>query len=234
MEKTLSSVNSSRLKSVKYISHLDKLVYGGMMRHTVRMIIFFVFFMYVLPAWAAEPMEDLKGPIDQVTRILQDPKYKDKTQSEAQRLDILAVIKGIFNFREISKRTIGRKWKKFTKDQQREFQETFADFLGHTYYQKVKDAYQGEKVVFLSQVKLKKGKAVVKTNIPRQNGEIPLDYRMINGKDGWRIYDVIIEGVSLVKNYRTQFKKILSKETPDQLIARLKKKILEQRQHQDS
>lgn len=204
------------------------------MRHTVQMTVFLVVFMYVLPVWAAEPMEDLKGPIEHVVRILQDPKYKDKSQGEAQRVEIMAVIKKIFNFHEISKRTIGRKWKKFTKSQQQEFQETFADFLGYTYYQKVRDAYQGEKVVFLSQEKGKNGKAVVKTNIPRKNGEIPLDYRMINGKDGWRIYDVIIEGVSLVKNYRTQFKKILGKETPDQLITRLKKKILEQRQPQDS
>jgi phospholipid transport system substrate-binding protein len=106
--------------------------------------------------------------------------------------------------------------------------------LGYTYYQKVRDAYQGEKVVFLSQEKVKNGKAVVKTNIPRQNDAIPLDYKMVNSKSGWRIYDVVIEGVSLVNNYRTQFSKILNKETPDQLIARLKKKISEQKKQDAS
>ncbi|MFH2066943.1 MAG: ABC transporter substrate-binding protein [Pseudomonadota bacterium] len=187
-----------------------------------------------LPVWAAEPMEKLKGPIDQVVRILQDPKYQDKSQSEAQRTELMAVINGIFDFQEISKRTIGRRWKSFDQKQQREFQETFADFLGYTYYQKVRDAYQGEKVVFLSQEILENGNAVVKTNIPRKQGQIPLDYRMINKKEGWRIYDVIIEGVSLVKNYRTQFNTILGKETPDQLISRLKQKIQEQQQGSSS
>jgi len=204
------------------------------MKYTIRLIFFLVFFIFVSPLWAAEPMEDLRGPVEQVVQILQDPKYKDKTQSEVQRIEIMAVIRGIFDFQEISKRTISRQWKKFTKEQQQEFQDTFADFLGHTYYQKVRDAYQGEKVVFLSQELLENGKAVVKTNIPRQNGAIPLDYKMVSGKNGWRIYDVVIEGVSLVNNYRTQFSKILGKETPDQLIARLKKKISEQKKQDAS
>lgn len=204
------------------------------MKYMARYIFLLVFFIYVSPLWAAEPMEDLKGPVEQVIQILQDPKYKDKAQSDVQRIEIMAVIREIFDFQEISKRTISRQWKKFTKEQQQEFQDTFADFLGHTYYQKVRDAYQGEKVVFLSQEHLENGKAVVKTNIPRQNGAIPLDYKMVNGKSGWRIYDVIIEGVSLVNNYRTQFSKILNKETPDQLIARLKKKISEQKKQDAS
>ncbi|MBA4366145.1 MAG: toluene tolerance protein [Desulfobacterium sp.] len=204
------------------------------MKYAARLILILGCFIYVSPLFAAEPMEDLRGPVEKVIQILQDPKYKDKTQGEAQRIEIMAVIREIFNFQEISKRTISRQWKKFTKEQQQEFQDTFADFLGHTYYQKVRDAYQGEKVVFLSQEHLENGKAVVKTNIPRQNDAIPLDYKMLNGKNGWRIYDVVIEGVSLVNNYRTQFSKILGKETPDQLIARLKKKISEQKKQDAS
>ncbi len=204
------------------------------MKRATWLIFFLVFFIHVSPLFAAEPMEDLRGPVEQVVQILQDPKYKDKTQSEVQRIEIMAVIRKIFDFEEISKRTIARQWKKFTKEQQQEFQDTFADFLGYTYYQKVRDAYQGEKVVFLSQEQLKNGKAVVKTNIPRQNDAIPLDYKMVNSKSGWRIYDVVIEGVSLVNNYRTQFSKILNKETPEQLIARLKKKISEQKKQDAS
>ncbi|RJP83127.1 MAG: ABC transporter substrate-binding protein [Desulfobacteraceae bacterium] len=207
---------------------------GGAMKLNAWAVVLTICWIGALPVWAAAPMEELKGPIDQVVRILQDPKYQDKSQSEAQRTELMAVINGIFDFQEISKRTIGRRWKSFDQKQQREFQETFADFLGYTYYQKVRDAYQGEKVVFLSQEVLENGNAVVKTNIPRKQGQIPLDYRMINKKEGWRIYDVIIEGVSLVKNYRTQFNTILGKETPDQLISRLKQKIQEQKQGSSS
>lgn len=201
------------------------------MRYTVRVILFLIVVMGTLPVWAADPMEDLKGPINEVIRILKDPKYQDKSQSEAQRVEILAVINGLFDFAEISKRTIGRQWGSFTKAQQQEFEKTFADFLGYTYFQKIRDAYQGENVNFLSQDNNGKGKAIVKTSIPREQGsEIPLDYRMYNGKTGWQVYDVIIEGVSLVKNYRTQFSQILRKESPDQLISRLKEKIAEQKQ----
>jgi phospholipid transport system substrate-binding protein len=212
----------------------ERIYMGGAMKYNAWAVLWALFLLCAMPVWAAEPMEELKGPIDQVVRILQDPKYQDKTQSEVQRTELMAVINGIFDFQEISKRTIGRSWKTFDQKQQQEFQKTFADFLGYTYYQKVRDAYQGEKVVFLSQEVLENGNAVVKTNIPRKQGEIPLDYRMINGKEGWRIYDVIIEGVSLVKNYRTQFNTILGKETPDQLIDRLKQKIQEQQQGSSS
>lgn len=204
------------------------------MRNTVRTVLFLIVLMCALPVWAADPMEDLKGPINEVIRILKDPKYQDKAQSEAQRVEIMAVINGLFDFSEISKRTVGRRWRAFTKAQQQEFQATFADFLGYTYFQKIRDSYQGESVVFLSQAGNGKGKAIVKTSIPREQGEIPLDYRMHNSKTGWQVYDVIIEGVSLVKNYRTQFNQILSKETPDQLIARLKQKITEQKQEASS
>lgn len=181
-------------------------------------------------AEAAEPMDDLKGPIEQVIGILKDPKYNDSSMKEQQRLEIMAVIKKIFSFNEISKRALGRDWNKFNIQQRQVFEETFADFLGYTYFKKVRDSYQGENVVFLSQEKIGDSKAVVKTKIPRKNNEIPLDYRMFSKKGEWYIYDVIIEGVSLVTNYRTQFGKILGKESPDGLIERLRKKIVEQRE----
>jgi len=184
-----------------------------------------------LSAKAAEPMDDLKGPIEQVISILKDPKYNDSVMKDQQRLEIMSVIKKVFNFNEISKRALGQNWSKFSIQQRQVFEEAFADFLGYTYFKKVRDSYQGENVIFLSQEKISDDKALVKTKIPRKNSEIPLDYKMIRITDKWYIYDVIIEGVSLVQNYRTQFSQILGKETPDQLIDRLRKKIVEQREN---
>lgn len=184
-----------------------------------------------LSAKAAEPMDDLKGPIEQVISILKDPKYNDSVMKDQQRLEILSVIKKVFNFNEISKRALGLNWSKFSIQQRQVFEGAFADFLGYTYFKKVRDSYQGENVIFLSQEKISDDKALVKTKIPRKNSEIPLDYKMIRITDKWYIYDVIIEGVSLVQNYRTQFNQILGKESPDQLIDRLRKKIVEQREN---
>jgi len=200
------------------------------MRYSVLITIIFLIIGSSLSAKAAEPMDDLRGPIEKVIRILKDPKYNDPLMKDQQRLEIMPVVKNIFNFNEISKRALGRNWRKFNLQQRQIFEETFADFLGYTYFKKVRDSYQGENVIYLSQEKISDVKALVKTKIPRKNIEIPLDYRMVRKKGKWHVYDVIIEGVSLVKNYRTQFKKILRKESPDQLIDRLRKKIGEQRE----
>ncbi len=183
-------------------------------------------------AWAVaamEPMAALKEPVDQVIALLKDPQYKGTDKLTLQQEKIMAVVARIFDFTEVSKRTVGRNWKDFSPQQRKEFADTFGDFLGFTYYKKVRDAYQGETVVYLSQELEGDDKAVVKTKIPRPAGDIPLEYRMFKQKETWRVYDVLIEGVSLVKNYRTQFNEILNKENPDQLIAKLKEKAALQR-----
>jgi len=201
------------------------------MRHSVLVTAILLILGSSFSAEAAEPKDDLKGPIEQVISILKDPKYNDPVMKDQQRLEIMSVIKNIFNFNEISKRALALNWSKFSIQQRQVFEEAFADFLGYTYFKKVRDSYQGENVIFLSQEKISDDKAVVKTKIPRKNSEIPLDYRMIRMTGKWYVYDVIIEGISLVKNYRTQFNQILGKESPDQLIDRLRKKIVEQREN---
>lgn len=201
------------------------------MRYPVLITAIFLILGSFFSAEAGEPMEDLRGPIEQVIRTLQDPKYNDPAMKDQQRLEIMSLITSVFNFNEISKRALGLYWRKFSVQERQVFEEAFADFLGYTYFKKVRDSYQGENVLFLSQEKLSDNKALVKTKIPRKNSEIPLDYRMVRMKNKWYVYDVIIEGVSLVKNYRTQFNQILGKESPEQLIDRLRKKIVEQREN---
>lgn len=188
-------------------------------------------------AWGAsqiEPMAALKEPVDEVIALLKDPQYQGADKEVLQREKIMTVVDRIFDFTEVSKRTLGRNWRNFSPQQRKNFSEVFGDFLGFTYYKKVKDAYQGETVVYLSQEMNGPDKATVKTKIPRPAGDIPLDYRMAKRKENWRVYDVIIEGISLVKNYRTQFNEILNKETPDQLIAKLKEKSAQQKNNPET
>jgi len=185
----------------------------------------------ILPAVAVsmEPMATIKAPVDTVISILNDPKYKDVGAKSAQRDEIWKVVKPMFDFEEIAKRAVARNWSDFKDAEKKAFTDVFAQFLGNTYIDKIQGEYHNEQIVYLEQDFYSDIYAEVKTQIVRETLATPVNYRMLKGKDGkWRVYDIIVEGVSLVKNYRTQFTSILSKEKPAQLIQRLNDKLVEQ------
>jgi len=171
------------------------------------------------------PMEALKIPIETVLSLLKDPKYKDPDQRQQQRDKIFAITRKLFDYTEMSKRTLARNWKSFSPQEQLQFVDVFADHLSNSYMDKIQGEYKGETIVFLGQEMVADGKAMVTTKIQRQPSDISVDYSMLLVDNQWRVYDVNIEGVSLIKNYRTQFDQILVKESPAQLIERLKKKV---------
>ena len=174
---------------------------------------------------SAQPIDVLRNPMNEVVRILKDPEYQNNQKRSEQQEKLWKIIQVVFDFREISIRTLARNWKKFSPDQQKEFVAIFSEFLGNIYIERIQGEYKSEKIVYESQELVSETKAIVITKIVRENSiEVPVEYRMQLRKGDWRIYDVRIEGVSLVKNYRTQFKQILMKETPDQLIQKLKNK----------
>jgi len=189
-----------------------------------------VFLFLLLAFWPAQahceqPLEVLRGAIDHVISILEDPALRDETRKESQHKKIWDAIKQIFDFEEMSKRTLARNWKRFTQQQKEEFTDTFGEFLADNYLRKIQKDFKAEKVIYLNQDMVTDTKALVKTKILRKAVEIPVDYGMLIRDKSWRVYDVKIEGVSLMKNYRAQFQNILIKESPSQLIERLKKKI---------
>lgn len=195
------------------------------LQNKIKQIVFV--FILVLPcsAYSMEPVDALKGPMDQVFKLLQDPLYQDASQKDLQREKIWNVVSGIFDFTEMAKRTLTRNWKKFSPEQRKEFTHLFAELLGNTYIGRMQGEYEGDKIFFQDQKKISNSKARVKTKILRGSIDIPIVYSMLNRNGTWKIYDVNLEGVSLVKNYRTQFNKILMKNPPSLLIERLKKKI---------
>lgn len=176
------------------------------------------------PLFAAEPMDILKVPVDQIITLLKDPRYHSPNAKKEQATKIWDIVKDIFDFRKISQLSLAQYWKKFNGEQKEIFTETFTKLLGDTYIEKIQGGFQDEHVVFISEEQITPSKALVKTKIVRQSIDIPVHYKLYLRKDKWKIYDINIEGISLVKNYRSQFKKILVNETPDQLIERLKKK----------
>lgn len=185
--------------------------------------------------WAAEPQAVLQGPMEEALSILRDPQYKEASRRAEQRRLIWEVIFKVFDFQEVSRRALARDWGNLTPDQQQEFTQVFSDVLGNVYLDRIQGAYQDETIAYLAEViHESKPLAVVKTHVVRKSGNIPVDYSLHKTADGWRVYDVKVEGVSLIKNYRTQFQEILSKGSPAQLIDRLKEKLAEQRKNLDT
>ena len=190
-----------------------------------------VFLVMVFPAAAVsmEPLAVIQAPIDTVIAILNDPQYKVAGTKSAQRDEIWKIVKPMFDFDEIAKRAVARNWSDFNDAEKAAFTDVFAQFLGNTYIDKIQGEYHNEQIVYLGQDFYSDIYVEVKTQIVRETLTIPVNYRMLKGGDGqWKVYDIIVEGVSLVKNYRTQFASILSKDKPAQLIQQLNDKLAEQ------
>jgi phospholipid transport system substrate-binding protein len=183
------------------------------------------------PASAAlRPIEALKGPLDTALSILQDPRYRQDKEKEAQKEQLWEIIRKVFDFEGITALAVGRNWKRFSPEQKKEFADVFTTLLGNSYLTKIQGNFHNEKVEFLSEEILTATRARVKTKIIREVDSIPVDYSVRSDGDTWRIYDVNIEGVSLVQNYRSQFDQILSKDSPAVLIERVRDKNKAQEQ----
>jgi phospholipid transport system substrate-binding protein len=181
---------------------------------------------WVSSVLGAQPIDVLRGPIEQVVALLRDPQYKEPARREAQREKIWVLIREVFDFTEISMRALAQNWRAFTPQERKEFVDVFTDHLGNTYIEKIQGEYHDERVEFTGEQMLSDTKALVKTQIQRQGVEIPIDYSMRLRNDLWRVYDINVEGVSLVGNFRSQFASFFAKtaNTPTQLIDKLKKK----------
>jgi len=182
--------------------------------------------LFVLPlqSLAATAKETVEVQVNKVLTALADPGFKDEAR-DAKIVKIRSIVNEIFDYTELSRRTLGREWTKFNAQQQNEFVKLFGDLLEKTYADKLL-SYSSEKVVFDKESMLREDQAEVTSNILTADGKkIPLDYRMIKKDAGWRVYDVIIEGISLVKNYRDQFRDILAKDSPEEVLKMLRDKM---------
>lgn len=197
----------------------------------VTAIIVFCLLIGVHTVKAAElsPLATIKVKIDQVIEVLNDPQYNAPGKRNQQRAKLWDIAKPLFDFREISRRTVGPAWNRFSEQEKDRFVQVFTKFLGNTYLDKVQGEYHNEKIVYLKEL-VRGSQALVRTELVRENIKIPIDYRMRREDGQWKVYDILVEnGVSIVQNYRVQFQSILQKkETPEQLIQRLEDKIKQQ------
>ncbi|PYM17925.1 MAG: organic solvent tolerance ABC transporter substrate-binding protein [Candidatus Rokuibacteriota bacterium] len=174
-------------------------------------------------ARAGQPTDQLKSHVDRIVQMLQDPALKSEGRSAERRDAVRKVAMDIFDFEETSKRALGPHWRERTPAEREEFVRLFTDLLEHSYLSKI-ESYQGEKISYLGET-VQDDTATVKTRIvtPKRT-EIPVDYRMGRKDNRWLVYDVIIEGISLVGNYRTQFNKVIQTQSYQALVEKLRAK----------
>lgn len=177
-----------------------------------------------VPALAGLPLETVKGHTDKVLDVLRDPSLKTESAKKAKKDRLRAISEKMFDFAELSRRTLANNWKRLSPEQQGEFIRLYTSLLEDAYANKIM-SYTDEKIVFSKEVELSEKTVEVQSTVLRKTAEIPIYYRMLMKDGAWKVYDVIIEGVSLINNYRTQFREILSNDTPDLLLETLRKKV---------
>ena len=175
------------------------------------------------PAAAGVPTDQLKGAVERVLKTLDDPALKGDARLGDRRVAVRKIANEIFDFSEIAKRSMARHWQPLSEAQRTEFVGLFADLLERSYISKI-ETYGGEKIQYTAE-RADGDFATVSTRIVTKNGtEVPVDYRMIKRTDRWLVYDVSIEGVSLVSSYRTQFNKIIQTTSYNGLVSKLRNK----------
>lgn len=174
-------------------------------------------------AWGGgTPTGAVKETVDQVFVVLRDQSLKDPARETERRAKLEEIIGKRFDYAEMAKRTLASQWKGLSTEQQQEFVTLFQQFLANSYVGNV-DGYSGEEVEYLKE--REKGEfAEVQTKVVSPKVQIPLDYRLLQKNGEWRVYDVVIDGVSLMKNYRGQFSRIINSSSFEALLEKLRSK----------
>jgi phospholipid transport system substrate-binding protein len=175
------------------------------------------------PAAAGQPSDQLKAQIDRVLKVLEDPELKKEAKVKDRRRAVRKIANEIFDFAETARRSLGRHWHARTPAERDEFVQLFSDLLERSYISRV-ELYGGEKIQYLGD-SFEGDQAKVQTKLLTKSGsEIPIEYRMHRKSERWLVYDVSIEGVSLIANYRTQFNKIIQTSSYQELVKKMKTK----------
>jgi len=172
-----------------------------------------------------DPTQQIRPVVEKVVAILTDPAMQGDDKCAKRRKMVMDVIQERFDFREMSKRVLGRQWRKLSDEEKVTFTGLFTTLLEHAYIGKIED-YSRQKVVFKGQ-RIKRNKAQVETVLIDANVAIPVSYIMILKNNEWKAYDIIVEGVSPIRNYMEQFKEIIRKDGYDSLVARMQTRIKE-------
>jgi phospholipid transport system substrate-binding protein len=172
-------------------------------------------------ARAGAPTDQLRAQVDRVLKLLDEPALKAPDKARERRAAVRKVADDIFDFGETARRSLGRHWAARTPQEREEFVKLFGDLLERSYISKI-ELYGGEKIQYVGD-RVEGDTALVNSKLLTKTGsEVPIEYRMLRKGERWLVYDVVIEGVSLVANYRTQFNKIIQTSSFQELVKKMK------------
>lgn len=194
------------------------------MRRSVAVMTLILLWVIPLISYGGEPLDTVKKNVDSVLDVLRNPSLKGEAGKKAKAEKVRVASGKLFDFVELSKRTLGSNWNKFDGEQRREFVRLYTNLLEDAYIDKI-TAYTDEKVDFTKEIPLGANTVEVQSEVTTKTAKVPIYYRVIKKDGGWKVYDVVIEGVSLITNYRTQFREILANKPPESLLETLRKKV---------
>jgi phospholipid transport system substrate-binding protein len=170
---------------------------------------------------AGAPTDQLKAAVEQIVKVLEDPALKAEGKTKERRAAIRREAETVFDFGETAKRALGRHWQPLAEKDRLEFTSLFSDLIERAYISRI-ERYSGERITYTGE-SIEGALASVRTRfVTKQGSEIPVDYRMQQRGERWRVYDVVVEGISLINNYRTQFDKIIQTSSYAELVRKLK------------
>jgi phospholipid transport system substrate-binding protein len=182
-----------------------------------------------VPALAGPPTEDLRAAADRVVRILEDPALREERRALERQAAVREALLELIDFVEISRRSLGRHWRTLSPKQQEEFVALFRELLDRTYLPQIR-LYEGERIHFLGE-SVDGGYGTVQARVVTRRGqEVSVMFRLHRPRDRWLVYDVALEGISLVGNYRSQFNAIMQRGAYPELVSRIRQRLAEEAQ----
>jgi phospholipid transport system substrate-binding protein len=179
-------------------------------------------------AAAGEATAAVRATVDRVLATLRDPQLAGPTHTVERRARIRAIVLERFRFDEMAKRSLGAYWPERTPAERTEFVHVFTDLLARSYVSRI-DGYSGQPIVYLDE-SVDGDRAEVRSEVvDHLTGKTSIEYRLLRGPSDWRVYDVVIDGVSLVNNYRTQFAQIIGRSSYSDLLRRMRSKLASER-----
>jgi phospholipid transport system substrate-binding protein len=180
-------------------------------------------------ALADSPTVQIKSTVDQVIQILTNPQIQGEGRKQERRKRLREVIFARFDFQEMAQRSLGAHWQRRTPEEQTEFIKVFSDLLEQTYVDKI-ESYNNEKFIYANE-RIDGPYAEVSSKMRTSKGEeFTINYKLHRVGEDWRVYDLVIENISLINNYRSQFNRILTSSTYDELVSRIKTKLSDKRE----
>ena len=181
--------------------------------------------LFASPVWADTPTVLIKSAVDQAIDTLTDPYFQGEDKEEERRTLLRQIILSRFDFREMAKRSLGTHWRKRTREDKSEFSRLFTNFVEKVYLGRIESYNNGEKFIY-SNERIEGPYAEVRSKIVTSKGEeFQINYKLHRVGEEWKIYDVVVENISLINNYRSQFNRIITKTSYDELVSMMRQKL---------